>query len=121
MLSAPFDVFRLDIRAFGLGVDHDQQHNLVSYQVEVDDARTSALTGPLALPTHLARTVSTRDHVAGIRVLGDEVDERLALLSGSDCVGLLLERRSFNHGAHFYVYTQINMGVKSLSQSLSRG
>jgi hypothetical protein len=64
MCSAPFDVLGLDARAFGLGVDHDQQHDLVSYQVEVDDTRTAALTRSFALPTHLARTFGTRDHVS---------------------------------------------------------
>ena len=65
MLSAPLDVLGFDIRAFGLGVDHDQQHKFVSHQVEADDTRTAALSGSSEMPTHLARPISTRDHVAG--------------------------------------------------------
>lgn len=49
---------------------------------------------------HLPRTFRTRDHVTDIGALGDEIDERLALLSGPDCIGLLLERGRFDHGAH---------------------
>jgi hypothetical protein len=52
------------------------------------------------VPAYLARAVSTRDDVSSLRLLGDEVDERLALIFCPDRIGLPLKRRSFNDRQH---------------------
>jgi hypothetical protein len=101
MLLAPLDILRLDLHTFGFGVDHEQQHHLVAHQMETDDSGTAALTGILALPTHLARAVSAWNHVACTWVLGDEIDERLALLSRPGGVSLFLERGRLDNDAYF--------------------
>jgi hypothetical protein len=55
--------------------------------------------------------------VPGSDVLSDEIDERLTVLGGPDCVGMLLKRGGFDHGAHDLVVHPENL-VAGVEQPL---
>ncbi len=57
------------------------------------------------MPAHLARAVGTRNDVASLRMLGDEVDERLALTFCPDRIRRLLKYNSLDDCQHSFVCT----------------
>lgn len=66
--------------------------------VKVDDTRTTAFPDPASTPTHLANAATLRDHIAGLRIGGDEVHKLKMLIFVPDVSSLTQKQRRLSNG-----------------------
>jgi hypothetical protein len=81
------------ILARPLGLDHQQIQQSICIMVKVDHACSTALACSGPRPSDLSHAARLRDHVPGLRVGRDEVDESFALIFVPNRVGLAYEKR----------------------------
>lgn len=78
---------------------------------------TTPLPRAPSLPAYLPRAVSTRDDVNSLRMLGDEVDERLALTFGPDRIRLPLECKGLDDCQRVFYCTPKKIKLSRVSLS----
>ncbi|MDR2858678.1 MAG: hypothetical protein LBV50_12660 [Novosphingobium sp.] len=89
---------RDQVRCLRLGIGQQQIERAIGAVVEIDHPRAAALAAARACPAQLPDAARAGDHVAGLRVVGDEIDQCGPFVPAPELLGRACEGQRPGNG-----------------------